>query len=120
VFLKTIGEELVGDPRLVRREREERGNPQGRIQVSDEREKRGPAETEDVEAHKLSSRMGEAEEKREKIAASDESDDVEAHRLSSRMGEAEEKREKIAASDEGDDVEGHMLGSKHSSGKMSS
>jgi hypothetical protein len=62
--------------------------------MSDERDKRGPAETEgDVE--KLS--------------------DVEAHKMSSRMGEADEKRE----TDEGADVEGHMLGSKHSSGKFS-
>jgi hypothetical protein len=84
--------------------------------MSDERDKMGEPEAEDVEAHKLS-RMGEAEDKRDKIAATDDGDDVEAHKMN-RMGEAEDK---IAATDEGgDDVEGHMLGQKHSSGKMSS
>jgi hypothetical protein len=59
--------------------------------MSDEREKRPQGETEDVEAHKMN-----------------------------RMGEAEDKRDKIAATDEGgDDVEGHMLGEKHSAGKHS-
>ena len=64
--------------------------------MSDERDKRGPSET-DGDLEKMSG-------------------DVEAHRLSSRMGgepEAEEKRETDEA-----DVEGHMLGDKHSAGKM--
>jgi len=65
--------------------------------VSDEREKRSPAETDGD---------------REKIS------DVEAHKMAARMGEAEES-DKIAETDDAD-VEGHMLGDKHSSGKMSS
>jgi hypothetical protein len=63
--------------------------------VSEELDKRGPSEPEGD---------------REKIS------DVEAHKLHSRFSEADEKRDKIAETDEAD-VEGHMLGAKHSSGK---
>jgi hypothetical protein len=63
--------------------------------VSDEREKRSPAET-DGDPEKIS--------------------DVEAHKMASRMGEAEES-DKIAETDDAD-VEGHMLGDKYSAGKM--
>ena len=56
--------------------------------MSDERDRRDPAETDgdqekisDVEAHKLASRMGEAEEKRDKIAQTDDDADVEGHVL---------------------------------------
>ncbi len=59
--------------------------------MSEDREKRGPAET-DGEREKLS--------------------DVEAHKMAGRMGEAEEKRDKIAQSDDEPDVEGHMLNPK--------
>lgn len=67
--------------------------------MSDERDRRGPAET-DGDQEKIS--------------------DVEAHKMASRMGEAEEKRDKISQTDDDADVEGHMLGHKHSSGKMQS
>jgi hypothetical protein len=50
------------------------------------------------------------DEKREKFSK-DEGDDVEAHKLPSRMSEADEKREKIAETDDAD-VEGHMLNPK--------
>ena len=57
--------------------------------MSDERDMRGPAETDgdqeklpaDVEAHKLAGRMGEADDKRDKIAQSDDEPDVEGHVL---------------------------------------
>ncbi len=65
--------------------------------MSEEFDKRGPAET-DGDRDKMS--------------------DVEAHKLASRMGEAEES-DKIAETDDAD-VEGHMLADKHSPGKMSS
>lgn len=65
--------------------------------MSEEFDKRGPAET-DGDREKMS--------------------DVEAHKLASRMGEAEES-DKIAETDDAD-VEGHMLADKHSPGKMSS
>ena len=61
--------------------------------MSDERDKRGPSET-DGDLEKMS--------------------EVEAHKMSGRMsGEPDEKRETDEA-----DVEGHMLGDKHSAGKM--
>jgi hypothetical protein len=66
--------------------------------VSEEFDKRGPAET-DGDREKMS--------------------DVEAHKLADRMGDVEEKRDKIAETDDAD-VEGHMLADKHSPGKMSS
>jgi hypothetical protein len=68
--------------------------PNRRNFMSDERDKRGPSETD-----------GDLEKR---------SGDVEAHKLAGRMsGEPEEKRETDEA-----DVEGHMLGDKHSAGKM--
>jgi hypothetical protein len=63
--------------------------------VSEEREKVGPSE---------------ADDDREKVA------DVEAHKVQSRLNEADEKRDRIAETDEAD-VEGHVLGGKHSSGR---
>jgi hypothetical protein len=59
--------------------------------VSDEREMRGPSE---------------ADGDREKLS------DVEAHKLPERFSEADEKRDKIAETEDEADVEGHVLNPK--------
>jgi hypothetical protein len=89
--------------------------------MSEEREKRSSEEPEDVEAHKLNQRMGEAEDKFGRMG---EPEDVEAHRMGEaeekrRLGEAEEKRGRMGATDE-DDVEAHVLNPRHGTGKMQS
>ena len=70
--------------------------------------------------------MSEERERLRRAESSEEPDDVEAHRLNQRMGEAEDKfgrmgepEDKFGATDE-DDVEAHVLSPKVSPGKVQS